>query len=63
MPLKLKLGSVIVGHGPINRRHMEVKDFGRKGAKGIKKNEFSFEKKVEGLREAGQSGKSIQGVC
>ena len=42
---------------------MEVKDFGRKGAKGMKKKVFSDEKKVEVLREAEQSGKSIQEVC
>jgi putative transposase len=42
---------------------VEVKDFGRKGAKGMKKKVFSDEKKVEVLREAEQSGKSIQEVC
>ena len=42
---------------------MEVKDFGRKGTKGMKKKVFSDEKKVEVLREAEQSGKSIQEVC
>ena len=42
---------------------MEVKDFEKKRAKGMKKKVFSDEKKVEVLREAEQSGKSIQEVC
>jgi putative transposase len=42
---------------------VEVKGFEKKGGNGIKKKVFSDEKKVEVLREAEQSGKSIQEVC